>query len=483
MSEFIMTTLRSSAFSNFFFQLLIIILLFLTGYLFNRIIGMEDNIFAVLLSFPTGLSIYVLSAYLILLIGIPLKPVFLCAVVIAEMLAIFFYRKRKIRNVIIKNTRITLAVCVSVIVLAAIAVSGILSISISNDSMYYFSLYPKALVHFGKLRREFNVFLTDVGQGAAIIGTLPYMFGFNENFGIQHFFNFSFLLLFAYASYERIITSKYNKKEAIFITLVIMAFMISSMPYYVVAKWVMANVYFMEYMFICAYTAYRFPEKKYLLLNSVLIMTLSTLRMEGGIFVLLLILCISTLKYSGKDIIKAFLLPMFIMQLAYDIRIFLLMNIDAPYTFLTKGKAAIQLIGILALGIYIIFVRDKIKFVKLFDKYIIIVSLLMLNLLILLKDAPLYLGNLDAFYKNLFGQSGWGFFPAVIIAMLVLTYRKGLRIDYFELLFVGFILITLVVCWARGDVLRENLSDSGNRVLLQVVPLAVYVVVLRLQKK
>ena len=38
---------------------------------------------------------------------------------------------------------------------------------------------------------------------------------------------------------------------------------------------------------------------------------------------------------------------------------------------------------------------------------------------------------------------------------------------------VGFLLIVIAASYGRGDVLAENVGDSGNRVMLQIVPLVV----------
>ncbi|MBQ8007178.1 MAG: hypothetical protein IJ245_06070 [Lachnospiraceae bacterium] len=38
---------------------------------------------------------------------------------------------------------------------------------------------------------------------------------------------------------------------------------------------------------------------------------------------------------------------------------------------------------------------------------------------------------------------------------------------------IGFILIVLAASFGRGDVLMEDVGDSGNRVLLQITPLII----------
>ncbi|HOO27673.1 MAG TPA: hypothetical protein PLU43_04355, partial [Lachnospiraceae bacterium] len=382
----------------------------------------------------------------------------------------------------------------AVLLLAVFAVSGLLSVSLSNDSMYYYSLYSKALVKFGTYRREFNVFLTDVGQGAALIGTLPYFFGFNETFGIQQFFNINFLCMFAYAVYEQALAAEgetagpgrfiRRKRKAAVIAGLSVLVMLSSMPFVIVSKWVMANVYFMEYLFICGYLAYRFRPADQtvrenaagmLLIEGLLIAVLSTLRMEGTIFVLLLVLCISVLPYKSRELAFCFLLPAAMMQLLYDIRIFLTMQIAAPYRFLTGEKALVQLAAMLAVLLYFLIVRGR--FLKKLTEHmaaVIIAGLLLVNVGLCVLDWDIYIGNLEAFGANLFHQSGWGLFPAFVLAMLFLLMKKERSFHYFDLLTVGYLLTTLAVCWARDGVLREGVGDSGNRVLLQIIPLVVF---------
>ena len=38
---------------------------------------------------------------------------------------------------------------------------------------------------------------------------------------------------------------------------------------------------------------------------------------------------------------------------------------------------------------------------------------------------------------------------------------------------LGFLLLVMIAAFGRGDILAENVGDSGNRVLLQIVPLVV----------
>ncbi|MFT3982501.1 MAG: hypothetical protein QM697_01230 [Lachnospiraceae bacterium] len=449
-----------------------------------------------LLAYPVGIAVYVLAGFLLLVTGLPFRAGTVLLLLLFAAVLLCFYKKpfqslrtefatwKEETNGQLKRRCVPWLLAGALLLAAVLAVSGILSVSLSNDSMYYYSLYSRALVSYGTYRREFNVFLTDVGQGAALIGTFPYLFGFNEMFGIQQFFNLNFLCCFTYAVYEQ--TKAAGQKKAFVVALLSLLVLLSAMPFLIVSKWAMANVYFMEYLFLCSYLAFRFQPKEegceegLLLVQGILMAMLSTLRMEGGIFVLFAVLCISTLKYRNRELALCFLVPTACLQLLYGIRIFLTMDINAPYTFLTEKKAAVQLLGMAAVLLYLTLIRGR--YFKTLQKHIeavIMAGLLLVNAGLCVLDFTIYFGNLKAFGANLFHQSGWGLFPAFVIAMLLLLPKKGIPFRYHDLLWTGYLLITLAVCWARDGILREGVGDSGNRVLLQIVPLVVFALTLR----
>lgn len=476
-------------------QLLTIIVLLLFGlFLIVCVRRGYKDIWTLLLAYPLGLAVYVLTCFLLLLCGIPLRIGSILLTLLCVSAALFIWKKpvSSVKEELLGFKQsctehawkrwIFWIAAFCIIGFAVLAVSGILSVSLSNDSMYYYSLYSRALVKYGAYRREFNVFLTDVGQGAALIGTLPFFFGFNETFGIQQFFHINFLCIFTYAVYEQAVNAGMQKKKAVLTAALSLLVMQSSMPFIIVSKWVMANVYFMEYLFINCYLAYRFERKQseLLLIQGVLMAMISLLRMEGTVFVLFTVLCISMLHYKNRELACSFLLPSAILQIFYDIRIFLTMDINAPYTFLTEKKALVQLAGMAAVLFYLFFIRDRyFKKLQAHMNYLILAGLLLINLGLCVLDYHIYFGNLQAFGANLFNQSGWGLFPGLVIAMLILLPKKGYSLSYTELLWIGYLLITLAVCWARDGVLREGAGDSGNRVLLQIVPLVVYAFTIR----
>ncbi len=486
MNEMIASYLNSAAGGNFVCQVITIFAMFLFGCLI--VFALSEgrmSAFEIMLSFPVGISVYSLACFIMLIMHVSLKSVSVTGAlsVIAVLCVVYI----KMRALTVKLSRKTMIIfIITLLCIAVISTSGLLPVSISNDSLYYYSMYPSAMTHYGELRKQFNVFLTDVGQTSAIVNTLPFMYGFNEGFGIQWFMNINTLLIVVYALKERC-RAYMNGKRAWTAALIMAGVLVTSMPYVIMSRWAMSNGYFMCFMFICVYTALRYsgwecPGENYtigstfnncvsynkvnamkedankdiyavscgqLVIQGILFTMLAFLRMEGCIVALIMLLCISTIKsYTNRQLFGAFLLPVLVLSATYDIRIFYIMEVDAPYTFLTKTKALIQIAAIMAVGVYLLFIRgavtdrilisirkrlringhssediefgehkvrncDSVKVIRI----LILTGLVFINVLLFLYDRTLYLENMNAFIANISNQSGWGLFPMLIIGI------------------------------------------------------------------
>ena len=127
--------------------------------------------------------------------------------------------------------------------------------ALDNDSLYYFSAYPNAIVREGRYIRYFDVFLTDAAPIGSIIQTLPYLYSFSETFAIQYMTDLCFLLIFASALYFELYDAL-GDRGSLIASLAATAFLLTSSAYLTTAKWVMAGVYFMSFLFITSYKAY-----------------------------------------------------------------------------------------------------------------------------------------------------------------------------------------------------------------------------------
>ena len=470
------------------------------------------------LAFIVGMSLFVLTGYVLLITGIYYCTLSVTIPVLLLLLIFVLWGiKRKSFVTVIRYIKPVHIVFVlaTVVILACISASGMIAISVSNDSLYYFWQYPRAIVQYGGLRDQFDNFMTDTGIGAATIGTLPFLYGFGETFGIQEFFHLSFSIFLGKAMNDTLKKECPNLKggKSICISIITVLLFMTATPTYIISHWAMANMYFMELFFVGLYLMSQLGENGDCFIVSALILIFcSAMRMEGGIFILFLILAASLVCKDKKKLALS-MLPVVILQSAFELKIFLMFNIDNPYLFLTPGKALIQFAAYIFVIIYLIIVSGRAE--KIMGTYIAaayMVVLVLVNIMLAVIDAKRYIANIRAFIGNLFGQSGWGIFPYVIIgsfaivAVIKLTGSRQMCLqktsekisvqssevsideskagnDFSRLTFwlfsaLGFVLITLAVSFARGDEMYVDTGDSGNRVLLQIVPLLVFSLVL-----
>ena len=494
MSEMIGLYLGKTSTVYFLEQVIVILVLFVFGFVVNLCLC-RGNIDTqeILLAFPTGISLYSLTCFALLVTGSPFNRVSvtgICALIAVICLFVTF-RPGKMANRGKISGKKMIVCLITALCIAVISTSGMISISVSNDSLYYYWMYPRALVTYGFLRTQFDVFLTDVGQTSATLNTLPFMYGFNEGFGIQTFLAINTFFIAAYALYRNA-GAKLERKKAYIATVLLSVLLICTQPILIMFKWIMSNGYFMCFMFMVVYTAYTFDRKRdedtpmdmrgRMVILGILMLQMSMLRMEGIMVTLVLVICFSTLKYRNIELFTAFLLPEFVCALAYSFWIFTVCNVDAPYTFLTPEKALLQLAAIIAVSVYVMLFRGRRSDpVGKNIKVILPLAIIAANFVLFLFNKTLFLENLSAFARNISNRSGWGLFPMYIIGVYVLLFivkfkrgERGISMTYWDMCFVCYLLATLAVCFAREDALRESIGDSGNRVLMQVSLLAFY---------
>lgn len=498
---------------HFLMQMLVIGALFAIGYVIcscflekpleGGTTKAYEHMFTLLsLSFPMGLAAFILIGYVMLAVGVPYTTLTVTVgMLVVVVCSVIYLVRGSGGNRFTVPVKVTVVTVVCVILLIAVSVSGIIAVSVSNDSLYYFWQYPKAVVSFAGLRDQFDNFLTDTGLGATVIGTLPFLYGFGETFGIQEFFHISFCLFFAKSIYDSVhkIQPDIKAKKALYIALVSGAVLVASTPMFVLSHWAMSNVYFMDYFFIGLYFVREYFDNnrnESIIPLMLIVFACSQLRMEGGIFILFLVVMASLTDIDGRKL-SLCLVPTVVFQSIFELRIFCLYNIDNPYTFMTSGKSLIQFAAYMLVIVYLCLIRQRLSDkIRKYVPAMVLVALIGVNALLFIIDHNLYISNIRAFMANLFGQSGWGMFPYLtigafaIIAMVAYvnsvslkknnkTYEQstsGEMIIYYMISTVGFLLVTLAVSFARGDALNESTGDSGNRVLLQIVPLVVYFV-------
>ena len=484
---FINEYLSSLSGAYFIRQYLVICALFIFGAvitdaLLGRISWQKRSV----LIFPVGMSAFVVTAYVMIVAGIPYNALSLSLVILAEAVAVLFFNRRSYTGSNIASFTKHMAITVILLLaVAAFATSGIAPVSISNDTMYFFRRYPDIIVHYGHLRDQFDFWLTDTGLGIVSVDTLPALFGFGESFGIREFFHINFIAFFGICAYERG-SRRIGKKSAIVYALALTVFLATATPFFILGHWALANMYFMEMFFIAAYTAVG-SKCGNALPSALYLVAVALFRIEGTLFTVWLVLCIALFTQIGKKLALYVIVPVTALFGGYCLRIFVGFDVlDNIYLFLTPQKAVLLIAVLIFSGIFIAFILPMMKnrFSTVLP-YAYLGVLILGNLALFAYDRNLYIGNLGAFSDNLFRQSGWGMFPYFVTGMIVLLIieyiirmiRSQVRHNgdnaYNITLTVGFLLIVIAASFGRGDVLYENVGDSGNRVLLQIVPLVV----------
>lgn len=482
-------------------QVLTVMALFFYGFAVMFFIRRKRLSFLdVLLAYPVSLALYSISGYFLLSFGIVfnrISVVFMMLLVLAMVFCTVRLWKtsaeapvndkgfsvEKLLNGQSLGKKELIITVAAMTVLILISVSGIFSASATNDSVYYFGEYPRALVHYGKLNFDLDVFMTDAAQGVAVLGTLPFFFGFDEMYGVQSFLNIVFIMIFAVSAYD-LSGEKTDRKVRKVIVCLSALMLLTSMPYVILSRWFMANAFFMQYMYMAVYLAYRFSgrvEASDLGILSIVITGLSIMRIEGALNTGFIVLCIMMLEYRNRDIAAYMICPVLILQAAYLYRVFGIIKPYVGVSFMTKQKAAILIVFLVAMLIYTLLIRNRL-FKRLLShyKWLLLGLLAAMNVIVMIYDSSDYITNLKAFAANLTRSSGWGLFVSFVAGVLILVPKKSMKFGYFDIAAVCYVLLTVVLSWARGDTLNESFGDSGNRVMIQVVPLVLMVLIVKI---
>ena len=155
-------------------QCLVIMALFVFGAILTDLMMPKEQswIRRSVLAFPAGLSAFVITAYALLVAGIPYNTATVCITVIAETaVAVYLNRKSFAGDFCKAGGKHMLTAAAAATVIAVVACRGIAPVSISNDTLYYFKRYPDSIVFYGSLRDQFDCWLTDTGLGVVCGGS------------------------------------------------------------------------------------------------------------------------------------------------------------------------------------------------------------------------------------------------------------------------------------------------------------------------
>lgn len=464
-------------------QILLSVCIYVYGYIVMKTVKLDKNEYwDAILAYPMGILVWSLLSAIVLIVGIPYRLwVMIGWLAILLCLSIWqIKRNEKCFSVLDLLHNIFYALGI-----AAIASSGIFMIYMSNDSLYYLVKYGEILAIDGAFTQNVSYWLTWIGAVPATLGALVKFLDLYSIYTIHHMMLISFVLFFIVTIYEKI--KKYQTKNNTIIWVFVTTIMLLTTPaFFLLGQWVISNTYFMIYMYIFLYVIYEVQEQRinsegaYIFLSIISIwLTLS--RSESMATMCFLIICASTLKVDKKKLFYYLLLPSSVLQVLYWIKVYLVQG----YLFegmLTVKNVAVMVLAFTGTGLYLLFIGTWFESkIKIDMSVVVIGALILLNLGLFILMPEKGLRGMEVVSYNLANES-WGFFPWLVIFFYVVFVNKGLKVNYWDMCWIGYILFNYGICMGKTSVARYGIGDSLNRIICAIVPMIFLAIVVHIRE-
>lgn len=504
--------------SVFFYQikqLAAIFLLFLIGGLFLcAAIRSLSPAWILCFSFPVGCCIWVFTSLTLLLIGIP-YTVFITLTVIALLLLSTIIFCPHAKEHLVKNHPFSPDFVPFLLVFfgaACIASSGFIYKFVSYDSYFYFTNYGHTLTivnNFKDIVGENSFTLTNISQFLPLLNAYTSFWGLDQCFQIQAFLTADILICFAYGLYQYALRSYTPdqksllfpkctpKQRALLISAVFTLLLLSSTSFVVISSWVLANMYCMLYLFM-AFLAFfllsHLSADKWdiWLLICLFLTALTQLRKDGIIFAAFLLICFCTTDLFSKKQLALMFLPAVISEALwlFYVRVVLDAQVEqAAYTSIANNKNILFVCAIIIGSYCYLYMAHGIfqwikKKIPALTEYIILSAgmLLLFAVSFKIKNTDIIIDNVDFVIRNMFRYpSSWGISGLIFGVLIVLSVINRFELDYFQFVWSGYAFLNLIsYCVVDNKVLWVNWDDSYNRVLLQIVPVFVFVMAVKI---
>jgi len=495
-------------------QLLAILGLYFIGYYtINPLRGLTLE-WHMLFSFPVGMVAWVVPSYIQLLLGIPYTLVG-TVIIISVFLILLNWRfpvhehKERAKEYISNNFLPWLMMAAGLI-----AASGLNYIFRSFDTYFFFTNYGKTLALWGNyadfVGERVYVF-NQVGQFLPIINAYTTMLGLDQCFQIMVFADYMMVLIFGATLYYVLLAMGGKKKSDISPealkkenlknmtpmkwTIVATAYLCTCTAFVIGSRWAISNMYCMLYMFVIVSVI--FLGKNDIIdkisaetLVAISGMALSILRKDGIILLVFLMIVITcSERYKKKDLFVMFA-PGALMELSWIFYVKVVLGtktlsrqVRYGSTTIASTKNVLFIVVIVVAGILFISIGlELLKFIEKHVKYINRYHVMMAGLLLLIipcamKKGWLVFDNFDYTVRNLFGyDSAWGLSAYTLFALLVVACLPRPKLDWENFLWMGYAVLNFVSYSLIDDkVLWVNWDDSYSRVLMQIVPVLVFV--------
>ncbi len=462
-------------------QSLFVFLLFVYGLLvltcFSRFL--QPNL-TIVLAFIVGTLLWVVASLFTLYVGLPFKAWSVIAIAAAFLPIAYFLGKPEIKTVEFKKWIFPL--------MYAYAFS--LLFSILNFALFSQGSY--AIISLGEslaINGELTSAILTRGAGYPLATSMLFapaiLFDYSFSNGVYFALGISFFLAVAYTIYLEIV-KRVKKHVAIIASVMAFVFFMSAN---VLTSIMLFNPFLNSISAICMFLSIYFmyqakEERAFEVYFSAFFLSIFIIaRVESIVYALILMLIFSTLPVMKKRMVPYALINSVFMLLWY---FWFFTNVGSGYGsdyFVNYTKLFI-IAGLTALFfIYLIFFSGK-RWWSGIEKNllnILIAGMVLTYIALTVMDFATSLKNIRILFVNVLLTGSWGVACVGALTALMLCYYFIPKINFVDYSLFAYLLFMIIIFMFRMDMpLRIGLTDSANRMMVNVIPLAVFITVTRL---
>ena len=502
-------------------QVLALLLLFVIGYVFLKVIQHHlPELWVCLLAFPTAVCLWCFCSEFLLLADFTYRFWRVCFLMGAGILACYVIRR--LRHIPLQpvslsadqsHARSRIPACGGIAAYSRFAAYGSIAaivvgvcclvstgwtyVLLNYDSYFYFSDYGKALtlmMSYKDIVSDNSFVLTNIGQFLPLVSSYMTYWGLDSGAPVLGFFTVNLFAAFAVAVYEQVRAHFSAKRAACYagFSLLLLA---SCSFFFLYTHWILSNTYILFYLFFLFYLGkehWNAPSVDRALLIGLYALAVTMLRKDGLIIVCFVFICYSVRKLYSSWILALLFLPSAAYQLFY---IYWLRHIIYARTTLALGTSLLSdnfmkllLLGVAGTFAYLFllhFLAERI--LKRYLPHAMTLFMIAALCYFMTESLTRSIDFVDAWLRN-FSGFGFGFCMLQILLLITLVLlvqhlpatasdkensRTQPRYGYTWFFVLGNVLVTLVIYLQKGN-LEVGIDNSGLRSLYQIIPVFYY---------
>lgn len=512
-------------------QVLALLLLFVIGYVFLKVIQHHlPELWVCLLAFPTAVCLWCFCSEFLLLADFTYRFWRVCFLIGAGILACYGFRR--LRHIPLQvaafstdkatadgkvSARSTIPSCgrvsahdriaaygriIAVVAgICCLVSTGWTYVLLNYDSYFYFSDYGKALtlmMSYKDIVSDNSFVLTNIGQFLPLVSSYMTYWGLDSGAPVLSFFIVNLYAAFGVAVYEQVHARLGTRRAACFagLSLLLLA---SCSAFFMYTHWVLSNTYILFYLFFLFYLGkdhWKAPSVDRALLIGLYALAVTMLRKDGLIIICFVFICYSVRKLYPSWILALLFLPSAAYQLFY---IYWLRHIIYARTSLAFGTSLLSdnfmklvLLGVVGTFFYLLVLHLLAeRMMKRYLPHAMTLFLIAALCYFMSENLIRSIDFVDAWLRN-FGGFGFGFCMLQILLLITLVLlmpylpavnaagtlklqkeQKTSRYGYAWFFVLGNILVTFIIYRQKGN-MEVGIDNSGLRSLYQILPVFYY---------